>query len=108
MTLPIAREFGFKFTRLIREPGPFGLIPWIFERLSASAIPQLQEAGIGYADHVFGLRATGRMTEAAFRQALRQARGVTEIYFHPGAESDAPSPARLSAMIDNALPLPRD
>lgn len=99
LTLPIAQEFGFKFTRLVREPGPFSFIPWIFERLSAAAIPSLERAGIGYADRVFGLRSTGRMSEHAFRKALRQVHGTTEIYFHPSAEIDPPDPTKLANLL---------
>lgn len=99
LTLPIAQEFGFKFTRLVREPGPFGLIPWIFQRLSAAAIRRLEGAGIGYADRVFGLRQTGWMNEAAFRNAARQAIGVTEIYFHPGAERTSPDGKTIARLL---------
>jgi predicted glycoside hydrolase/deacetylase ChbG (UPF0249 family) len=100
LTLPIAQELGFKFTRVVREPGPAALIPWIFQRLSAIAIPGLQMAKIGYADRVFGLRATGQMTESAFREAVRQANGLTEIYFHPGAESSPPNPQRIADLLE--------
>jgi chitin disaccharide deacetylase len=99
LTLPIARELGFSFTRLVREPGPFGLIPWIFERLSARAVPELERAGIGYADHVVGLRNTGRMTEAVFRSAMGKAKGLTEMYFHPGAECEPPDVQKLAASL---------
>ena len=99
LTLPIAQEFGFKFTRVMREPGPVALIPWIFQRLSSIAIPALQRARIGYADRVFGLRATGRMTESAFQEAVRCANGLTEIYFHPGAESSPPDPQRIVDLL---------
>jgi hopanoid biosynthesis associated protein HpnK len=99
LTVPIAREFGFTHTRVVREPGPPALIPWIFQRLSAAAIPQLQKAGIQFHDCVLGLRATGHMTESAFRTALQTAHGRTEIYFHPGAEIGAPTPAELRALL---------
>jgi hopanoid biosynthesis associated protein HpnK len=102
LTLPIAVEFGFKSTRLVREPGSFRLIPWIFSRLSSFAIPRLHNAGIGYSDAVFGLRSTGRMTESAFRHALSHAFGQTEIYFHPAAEESAPSPERLAILLRDA------
>jgi predicted glycoside hydrolase/deacetylase ChbG (UPF0249 family) len=89
-TLPIAREFGFTFTRLVREPGPPALVPWIFQILSARAVPHLRDHGIGFADQVFGLRATGRMTRAHLAHLVETASaGTTEIYFHPGTESDA-------------------
>jgi chitin disaccharide deacetylase len=103
LSLPIAAELGFKFVRLVREPGPPALIPWIFQRLSAAGVPKLDKAGIAYADRVFGLRSSGRMTESAFRDGCRGAKGVTEIYFHPGAEESPPSPSQLAAMIGTSL-----
>jgi hopanoid biosynthesis associated protein HpnK len=99
LTLPIALEFGFKSTRLVREPGLFGPIPWIFQRLSALAAPELDQAGIAYADWVFGLRYSGRMSESAFRKAIREAQGITEIYFHPGAECSPPDGKTLAALL---------
>ena len=87
LTLPIAAEFGFRCTRLVREPGPPALLPWIFHRLSARAAPLLIARGIQFADRVHGLRDTGRMTTAVFARLLENLPdGATEIYFHPGAE----------------------
>ena len=100
LTLPIAREFGFRFVRLVREPGPPAVVPWIFAKLSAAALPALERAGIGFADRVFGLRRTGRMSLDAFRDALAAHRGgTTEIYFHPGAERDPPEPEKLAEIV---------
>ncbi len=106
LTLPIAREFGFRFVRLVREPGPPALVPWIFQKLSAAAIPALQQAGIGFADRVIGLRQTGRMSLEVFRSALAAHRaGATEIYFHPGAELDPPDPAALAGLLRAHRPI---
>jgi predicted glycoside hydrolase/deacetylase ChbG (UPF0249 family) len=100
LTLPIALEFGFRFVRLVREPGPPALVPWIFQRLSAAAIPALTQAGIGFADRVIGLRQTGRMSLEVFRRARAAYReGTTEIYFHPGAELDPPDPEALARAL---------
>ena len=89
LTLPIAREHGFTFTRLVREPKPRSLLGRIFAALSARAAPRLREHGIGFTDQVCGLRETGRMTNAAFRRLIENASdGMTEIYFHPGAEPE--------------------
>lgn len=100
LTLPIARQYGFGATRLVREPGAAAVVPWIFERLSAAVLPALRGAGIAYSDRVFGLRASGRMDLSAFQNALGQAgAGATEIYFHPGAEADPPDPASLAACL---------
>jgi hopanoid biosynthesis associated protein HpnK len=102
LTLPIAREFGFRFVRLVREPGPPALTPWIFQLLSAAAIPALHRERIDYAARVFGLRRTGRMTSATIRTALdAHTDRTTEIYFHPGAESGLPEPAELAALVRN-------
>ena len=106
LTLPIAAAHGFRRVRLIREPGPPALVPWIFARLSEKARPALDAAGIGYADCVFGLRATGRMDLAAFRAAFAQAKDDTEIYFHPGAEADPPDPAALAKLQSDFVPPP--
>ncbi len=98
LTLPIAHEFGFRFVRLVREPGP--LLPWIFRRLSERARPQLFARCIGYAERVFGLRDTGRMDTAAFARLLdRLPRGTSEIYFHPGAEPAELDLPRLRAIL---------
>lgn len=96
LTLPIARAHGFTHTRLVREPGPPALLSWIFERLSRAAIPHLRAAGIAFTDRTFGLRDTGRMNLAAFQRAFARATsGTNEIYFHPGAEIDAPDPKSI-------------
>jgi predicted glycoside hydrolase/deacetylase ChbG (UPF0249 family) len=87
LALPVARQHGFTFTRLVREPGPPALVPWIFQKLSARAIPALHTVGVGFADRVLGLRKSGRMEVADLDRALAQSsEGTTEIYFHPGAE----------------------
>lgn len=100
LSIPFAHAHAFTFTRLVREPGANGLLPVIFNALSAAAIPALDRSGIAYADAVFGLTATGRMTKAAFQAALEQAgEGTTEIYFHPGAEVDPPSPEELAELL---------
>jgi len=100
LTLPIARQYGFTATRLVREPGATAIVPRIFERLSATVLPALRTAGISFADRVFGLQATGHMDLAAFQTALSQAGpGTTEIYFHPGAEANPPDPKALAACL---------
>ena len=90
LTLPIAHQCGFRFARLVREPGPPALLPWIFHRLSARAVPRLAACGIGFADRVHGLRDSGRMTTPLLARLLEEmGEGTTEIYFHPGAEPAA-------------------
>ncbi len=99
-TLPISAEHGFNFVRLVREPGALALLPWVFQRLSRRAIPPLRKRGIAFADHVFGLRDTGRMTTATFAHLVESLPdGTSEIYFHPGAEPSVLDPAPLLEII---------
>jgi predicted glycoside hydrolase/deacetylase ChbG (UPF0249 family) len=104
-TIPIAVEFGFRSTRLVCEPGPPALLPWIFSLLSRRATPLLRSAGIGFAEKVFGLRKSGRMDVAEIDRALRCAeKERTEIYFHPGAERNLTDPAQVAARLRLASP----
>jgi hopanoid biosynthesis associated protein HpnK len=90
LTMPIAREHGFRFIRLVREPWPRALTGHIFAILSARAVPRLRAQGVSFADHVCGLRDTGRMTNARLcRLFARLPDGLSEIYFHPGAEPES-------------------
>ena len=87
LTLPTAIAEGFRATRVVREPGPPALLPWIFEALSRAALPALQRYNIAFTDHVFGLRDTGRMTTDTITRIVENLPdGVSELYFHPGAE----------------------
>ena len=100
VALPLAQGHGFKATRLVREPGPPAVLPWIFRKLSERAIPRLRAAGIGFTDYVFGLRKTGRMEIQTFEEALKwSGRGSVEIYFHPGAETQLPDPREVAALL---------
>ena len=99
-TLPIAAEFGFRQTRLVREPGPPALLPWIFARLSQSVAPALTAQGVHFTDHVFGLRKTGRMTTSVVARILENLPdGTSELYLHPGAEPADLDPASLHEII---------
>lgn len=104
LTLPVAVEHGFRFTRLVREPlargRSRGFLPRVFSILSARAVPKLQAAGIGFAEAVFGLSKSGRMDLDEVRRAAECARErVTEIYFHPGAEAVLKDPAEVAADV---------
>lgn len=100
LTIPIAAAHGFRFTRLVREPGLRGFLPRVFSILSARAAPKLRAAEIGFADAVFGLSKSGRMDLDEVRHAVRHAStGTTEIYFHPGAESVLTDPAEVAAVV---------
>lgn len=100
LTLPIAIECGFRAVRLVREPGPFAPVPWIFHALSRAALPHLERRGVQFADRVFGLRETGHMTTAAIARLLaRLPDGTSELYFHPGAEPAEPDYAALTPLL---------
>jgi chitin disaccharide deacetylase len=102
IVVPLARDHGFVFTRLVREPGSASLVPWIFDRLSRRAMPALRAAGIGFADRVFGLRRTGRMSAEEIERALSHANdGTTEIYFHPGAEKFLETPVSITRICSS-------
>ena len=104
LTIPVAAAHGFRFTRLVREPragkSARGFLPRVFEILSARAEPELRAAGIGFADAVFGLSKSGRMDLDEVRRAAECARTrLTEIYFHPGAETVLTDPSQVAAVI---------
>ncbi|HYR59546.1 MAG TPA: ChbG/HpnK family deacetylase [Chthoniobacteraceae bacterium] len=91
----------FKMLRLVREPGNFAPIALVFRALSAAAIRPLRRIGVRAADHVFGLRDTGRMTGERLGSLIaRLPEGLSEIYFHPGAEPDEPDFAPLRELLD--------
>ena len=100
LTLPIALDHGFRTVRLVREPGPCAPVPWIFQALSRAALPLLEKSGVQFADRVFGLRETGRMTTMAIARLLAQLPdGTSELYFHPGAEPAEPDYAALTPLL---------
>ncbi len=104
LAIPIAVAHGFRFTRLVREPrvrgSARGFLPRVFAMLSAHAAPKLRAAGIGFAEAVFGLSKSGRMDLDEVRLAVECARErMTEIYFHPGAESVLTDPDAVAALV---------
>ncbi len=100
LTLPVAVEHGFRFTRLVREPDGRGFLPRVFSLLSAHARPKLQTVGVSFADAVFGLSKSGRMDLDEVRRAAECARSrLTEVYFHPGAETVLSDPAEVAATV---------
>ena len=104
ITIPIAVAHGFRFTRLVREPrgraSARGFLPRVFSMLSAHAAPKLRAAGVGFADSVFGLSKSGCMDLDEVRRAVQHAStGMTEIYFHPGAETVLTDPAQVAAVV---------
>lgn len=93
----LAREFDIPAVRLPNDesrlmlaPGPGALRlvqSGIFALLRRSGGRKLRRHGVGYAERVYGLLATGRMTQ---EQLLRWIRGtdadLVEIYCHPALE----------------------
>ena len=107
-TIPRAVERGFRATRVVREPGPPAVLPWVFESLSRVAIPALQRYGVAFSDRVFGLRDTGRMTTETIARILeRLPDGLCELYFHPGAEAGNVEAVVLARLFERCGITPR-
>jgi chitin disaccharide deacetylase len=82
LMLSIGREFGLRAVRLPAEPG---MGPWLQPWLALMR-RRMDRADIGYNDHVFGIRHTGAMDEAAMLDILRDLPdGLSELYLHPAA-----------------------
>ena len=82
LMLTIGREFGLRAIRLPSEPG---MGPWLRPWLALMRA-RLDRAGIGYNDHVFGLRHSGGMDEAVMLDILRDLPdGLSEVYLHPAS-----------------------
>lgn len=108
LTIPVACENRFRATRVVREPGPPAVLPWVFQSLSRVAVPALQRYGIAFSDHVFGLRHTGRMTTETITRILQNLpEGVSELYFHPGAEAGSVEAVALAKFLASEGITPR-
>jgi chitin disaccharide deacetylase len=82
LMLSIGREFDLRAVRLPAEPG---MGPWLQPWLALMR-RRMDRADIGYNDHVFGIRYTGAMDEAAMLDILRDLPdGLSELYLHPAA-----------------------
>jgi len=107
-TLPIAVEEGFRAVRLVREQGRRSALPTIFRLLSENAIPALRRHDIRFTDRIFGLRDTGRMSTAQIAQVLGTLPdGLSELYFHPGAEPGEIDYAALVPLLAQFAITPR-
>ena len=75
-----------------REPGAPAraeLVPAIFSWLARGHRRALARAGVGCADHVYGLRATGQMDAARLAWLLPRLRGDrVELFAHPGRDTE--------------------
>ncbi len=88
---------GFQLLRLVREPGNFSPVALIFRALSAAAARHIPCRA---ANRVLGLRNTGRMTGNRLAALIRGLpSGLSEIYFHPGAEPAEPDFAALREVL---------
>ena len=57
---------------------------WIFRRLRRHGERRLEAAGVAFSERVYGLLATGRMTEAYVLGLIPRIRAnLAELYFHP-------------------------
>ncbi len=103
LTLPIAERYGFRAVRLVREPFPWHPFSLVFRALSRAALPVLQAHGIRFVDRVYGLARTGRISEPYLRRLLpRIPEGWSELYFHPGAEREMPTPERFAEILESS------
>src|SRR5262249_30026641 len=96
MLIDMAAEFGIKVIRLPREELGVTLRIdrtnlatklawwWIFGRLGRYGERRLSRTGIKFADRVYGLLASGRMTEEYLLEMIPRVNGdLIEIYSHP-------------------------
>lgn len=85
LMLAIGRDYGLRAIRLPAEPG---LGPWLRPWLALMR-RRMDKAGIAHNDHVFGIRHSGGMDEAAMLDILRQLPdGLSEVYLHPATHGN--------------------
>jgi len=100
IALPILTDAGFHGVRLMREDSR-GIVPHIFRALSNRAIPDLQQNGLRFTDRTFGLVETGKITTTFLTDTIAALpTGLSEIYFHPGAEPSPIDGRSISATCD--------
>jgi predicted glycoside hydrolase/deacetylase ChbG (UPF0249 family) len=101
-SLPIAKNRGFRATRLVREFGSIRALPLIFRALSGHAAQLLAGTGILSADRTIGLVDSGKFMTRTFLRALEQVEPgkITELYFHPGVEPEDLEPNLILEMIE--------
>jgi chitin disaccharide deacetylase len=95
--LRIGRDFGMRAMRVPREPLWFAASGGLLPAAASNALlgpwlalmrRRLRLAGIACNDQVFGVAASGAMSEERLLEILaRLPAGVTEIYLHPATES---------------------
>lgn len=101
LALPIALARGFRGMRVVRDRGPWALTPEVLAIRSAATLKPLRRNSLAFADYTFGLRDTGAITtEVAVRILQNLPDGLSEFYFHPGAEPRELDYPRLCALIE--------
>lgn len=119
MLLPLARQYGARGIRLVREdlwlgpgedrPQPLRRVSWAltFGVLSRWGARRLQNYPLAVTDRVYGLMRTGRMTEVYLLRLLARLKVATaEVYFHPSTvleEAWGPNPGDLAALLSPAV-----
>jgi hopanoid biosynthesis associated protein HpnK len=118
----VAVEYGVRVIRLPREEVSTAIRidksnlmgkliwGWIFEKLHRHGARKLEQSGIGYADRVYGLMASGHMTEDYMLELIPQMAGRwVELYSHPalaaaGEPVNGPEgPAELAALLSDKV-----
>jgi len=96
----LGREHGVRFLRVPREDFDSLLIDrrfpvrklaraLFFWVLSIGLQAKIERANLGHPDAFYGLLQSGHLDERYLMRLLRRLdEGVTEIYFHPGADDD--------------------
>lgn len=108
LLIPIARESGARAVRVPDEPA------WFAARSGAAAVAanalltpgllfmkhRLRAAGLFHNDRIFGIAASGAMSEQHVLAALaRLPHGVSEIYLHPATSSGAAIAKSMSGYL---------
>ena len=97
LVLRVGRDFGLSAVRFPKEPywyaarcgGPAaGLSALLLAPWTRLVKRRLRAAGMLHNDQIFGMAASGAMTETRLLEVLaRLPPGITEIYLHPAVES---------------------
>ena len=113
MIFDIGRRYGMRALRIPSEPVGAGLAAALMRWWAGRLGERARREGLNVNDHLLGLAATGRMTEAETLTLLdRLPPGVTELYFHPATsrppELSGPMPGyrhmdELAALMSPAL-----
>lgn len=116
--LPLAQEYGFHGTRLVRDDlwltlgqdrrDPAVKVGWasVYALLWRMAGRRLRESGLAVTDRVYGLLQSGRMHEGFVAELVRRIPArvrSAELYFHPSTEAAqepyGPNPGDLAALL---------